>query len=105
MIIVPKRKYYVSLSNKKILPVPVDASSEFEVEIDRTFVSVFERLFKQMDDLEMRNFLRAHLPYIPYHNDKNNHDIDLRTQKIYAMIHEFSDPSTQRFIEQLPYFR
>lgn len=101
----PKCKLYVSVTDQRVFHYPNDSPWEFEIQVDREMVPVFRRLFAQMNDLEFRNFLRAHLPYIPYHYDQNNHEIDLRTQKVYAIIHEFSDEPTKRFIEELPYFR
>lgn len=100
-----KYKLYVSITDQRVFHSPHDSPWEFEVEVERPFIAIFHRLFNQMNDLEFRNFLRAHLPYIPYHFDRNNHDIDVRTKKIYAIIHEFSDEPTKRFIEALPYFR
>lgn len=100
-----KCKLYVSVTDQSVYNYPDVSPWEYEIEVERSFVPVFHRLFKQTSDLEFRNFLRSHLPYIPYHCDRNNHDIDLRTQKIYAIIHEFSDEPTKRFIEELPYFR
>lgn len=100
-----KCKLYVSVTDQRVYHHSGDSPWEFTVKVDRDFVPVFERLFAQIDELEFRNFLRSHLPYIPYHQDRNNHDIDLRTQKVYAIIHEFTDEPTKRFIEELPYFR
>ena len=100
-----KHKMYVSIENQKVYSYPDDSLWEYEVEIPQEYVKIFSGLFEQTEELEWRNFLRAHLPYIPYHNDRDNHEIDLRTQKIYALIHEFTDTESKRFIEELPYFR
>lgn len=99
-----KYKLYVSLTDQRVYNYPDDSPWEFEVNVTREFVPIFHRLFEQVSELEMRNFWRAHLPYIPYHYDRDNHEIDLRTQKVYAIIHEFSDEETKQFIERLPYF-
>ncbi|BAQ08477.1 transposase [Bacillus sp. OxB-1] len=100
-----KMKLYVSVANQQVYPYPQDSPWEYEVEITREAAPVFKRIFNQMDYLEIRNFFRAHLPYVPYHYDKDNHDVDRRTMMIYALIHEFTDEESKRFIEQLPYFR
>lgn len=100
-----KHKMYVSIVNQKVYSHPDDSLWEYEVEVPQQYVKVFNGLFDQTAELEWRNFLRAHLPYIPYHNDRDNHEIDLRTQKVYALIHEFTDTKSKRFIEELPYFR
>ncbi|MDS9472959.1 transposase [Sporosarcina pasteurii] len=101
----PKRKLYISVTDQRVYHYPDDAPWEFEIAVEPEFVPIFRRLFEQVNRLERRNFLRSHLPYVPYHYDSDNHDIDLRTKKVYAIIHEFSDKPTKRFIEQLPYFR
>lgn len=100
-----KSKLYVSVINHRVYSYPDDSPWEYEITIDNENVRVFHRLFEQMRGLEFRNFLRAHLPYVPYHLDSDNHNIDLRTQKVYALIHEYSDNETKKFIEALPYFR
>ena len=98
-------KMYVSVAHQQVYHRPHDSPWEYEVEVPNAYVPIFHRLFEQMYDLEIRNFYRAHLPYIPYHYDKDNHDIDLRTMKVYALIHEFTNDESKRFIEKLPYFR
>lgn len=101
----PKQKLYISITDQRVYHYPDDSPWEYEIAIEPQFVPIFQRLFEQMNTLEFRNFLRSHLPYVPYHYDKDNHDIDVRTKKVYAIIHEFSDKPTKRFIENLPYFR
>lgn len=100
-----KCELYVSVTDQRVYNHPDDAPWEYKIEVQREFVPIFHRLFEQMNELEFQNFLRAHLPYVPYHNDRDNHKIDIRTQKVYALIHEFSDQQTRAFIEELPYFR
>ncbi|CAM3249212.1 transposase [Filibacter tadaridae] len=100
-----KFRMYVSVLNQQVYHHPDDSPWEYEVSVTREYVPIFHHLFKEMDRLEFRNFLRSHLPYVPYHYDKDNHDIDIRTMKVYALIHEFTDNQSKRFIEKLPYFR
>lgn len=98
-------KLYVSVSDHRIYSHPDDAPWEYAIEVEKQYVPVFQQLFEQVNELEFLNFWRSHLPYIPYHHDETNHTIDLRTKKVYALIHEFSDSETKEFIEGLPYFR
>lgn len=100
-----KVKLYVSVVNQQVYSHPHDSPWEYEIAVTKEAAVIFKRLFNQMDRLEFRNFLRSHLPYVPYHYDRDNHDIDLRTMKVYALIHEFTDNESKKFIENLPYFR
>ncbi|WP_248511768.1 transposase [Sporosarcina sp. NCCP-2222] len=98
-------KLYVSVANQQIMTDKHSSPWEYELTITREYIPIFEHLFEQMNHLEFRNFLRSHLPYVPYHFDSDNTDIDVRTMKLYALIHEFTDTETRLFIEKLPYFR
>ncbi len=100
-----KHKMYVSISDQRVYTHPHDSPWDYEVVVTQEYIPVFYNLFEQTYELEFRNFFRAHLPYIPYHYDRGNHEIDARTQKVYALIHEFTDEHSKKFIEQLPYFR
>lgn len=100
-----KQKMYVSLTDFTCSHMKGTGSNEITVEMPPAFAKVLMKLFRQLHQLEDHNMFRAHLPYIPYHYDALNHDIDYRLQKVYALIHEFGDAHTKRFVEQLPYFR
>ncbi|MEO4051836.1 transposase [Solibacillus sp. CAU 1738] len=99
-----KKKVYVSIVHLTCNHYPTVSPSEFMIEIEPYKAKVFEKLFRQINTLETDNMVRAHLPYIPYHYDALNHEIDTRLKKIYALIHEFGDEDTKQFVEQLPYF-
>ncbi|SIT85764.1 transposase [Edaphobacillus lindanitolerans] len=98
-------KLYVSISGRQIHPAPHPYPWEFEIEANRKTELMMRSLFSQIDNVEWSNFLRAHLPAIPYHLDKENHEIDRRVAKLYAIVHEYGDEETKRFVEELPFFR
>ena len=99
-----KQNVYVSVAHLTCKLQP-GSSYEFVLQMDPIKARVFLKLFTQMQSLEAANAFRAHLPYIPYHMDRLNHEIDYRLYKVYALIHEFGDDEAKRFVEQLPYFR
>lgn len=104
MITINQSTIYVSVANQSFSYVPLGLPCEFKLKLDNNKAQIFERLFMQIDSLEFDNAVRAHLPYIPYHLDESNDEIDVRLKKIYALIHEFGDDHTKQFVEQLPYF-
>ncbi|ARF15657.1 transposase [Sporosarcina sp. P12(2017)] len=105
IMIEEKYPMYISINHKMVLTDPHASTWEYKVEVTREAYPVFEKLFSQMEQLEFQNFLRSHLPYIPYHYDQDNDKVDLRLKKIFALIHEYTDDESKRFIEQLPLFR
>ncbi len=84
--------------------MPLGEPCEFKLKMDSKNAYIFEKLFLQLNSLEFENAVRAHIPYLQYHLDESNDEIDLRLKKIYALIHEFGDEHTKDFVEQLPYF-
>lgn len=98
------KRVYVSIANQGIYSTPYESPWEFELNIERDALNAFEKLFQQLQLLEISNMWRAHLPYIPYHLDRENDEIDLRLKKLYALVHEYGDADTKVFVEQLPYF-
>ena len=99
-----KYKMYVSVVDQRVYSFPDDSTWEYEVDIERDYVPIFQRLFDQQNDLEFQNFFRAHLPYLPYHYDRVNHDVDLRTKKVYALIHEFTDEESKALYRTVAVF-
>lgn len=79
-------------------------SFEFVLKLEPQKARIFAKLFQQIERMEEKVAFRAHLPFIPYHLDRLNHEVDTRLKKVYALIHEFGDDDTKRFVEQLPYF-
>ncbi|MEK4230412.1 transposase [Solibacillus sp. FSL H8-0538] len=98
-----KTNVYVSIAHLtcNFFPGP---SNEFVLKLEPIKANVFAKLFQQIQRLEEKNAFRAHLPCIPYHLDQLNSEIDTRLKKVYALIHEFGDAETKKFVEQLPYF-
>ena len=99
-----KQNVYVSVAHLTCNLQP-GSSYEFVLQMDPIKARKITKIFTQMQGLEAANAFRAHLPYIPYHMDRLNHEIDYRLYKVYALIHEFGDDEAKRFVEQLPYFR
>lgn len=76
-----KYKMYVSITDLTCSHIPNLSSNEFKVELEPAIARIFTKLFNQINGLEGHNLWRAHLPYIPYHYDELNHDIDTRLKK------------------------
>ena len=98
-----KRPVYVSVANLTCNFQP-GLSNEFVLKMEPQQARVFAKIFTQMNQIEASNAFRAHMPYIPYHMDYHNHEIDHRLKKVYALIHAFGDDAAKHFVEQLPYF-
>lgn len=99
-----RQKIYVSVAHLTCNFTP-GSSYEFVLQMDPLKARVFLKIFNQIQTLEASNAFRAHMPFIPYHMDRLNHELDNRLQKVYALIHEYGDEETKHFVENLPYFK
>ena len=99
-----RQMYYISVPHLTCTAYPGAGPYNFKLELEPLKARVFQKIFGQIYQLETSNMIRAHLPFIPYHMDELNHDIDHCYKQIYALIHEFGDEQTKEFVEQLPYF-
>lgn len=99
-----KQTYYVSVVHLTCSPHAGIQPYDFAIRLEPHIARVFQKIFQQLYRMDSANAFRAHLPYIPYHYDELNHTIDHRYKMIYALLHEFGDAETRKFVEQLPYF-
>lgn len=97
-------KVYVSVAHHRYYFHPDDSPWEYEIEAGPEVIGVIDQLFNQKDELEWKNFLRAHLPYIPYHLNRENDEVDNRLKKLYAILHEFGNDEAKEVIESMPYY-
>ncbi|WP_313894479.1 transposase [Psychrobacillus sp.] len=89
-------KVYVSLNHRQVYAFPDESTWEFEVTAERRIIRILHQLFDQLKRVEGAHFFSPDIQNSPY---------DLRLKKIYALIHEFCDEESKKFIEQLPYFQ
>ncbi|WP_223823564.1 transposase [Rummeliibacillus sp. TYF-LIM-RU47] len=95
---------YVSVMHKYYNFSPDLAPWEFQINTNAEMLKVLDLLFRQMQGWEASGMWRAHLPAVPYHLDAQNNEVDKRLAKVYAIIHEYGDEETKKFIEGMPYY-
>lgn len=100
----PNVDVYVSVMHKYYNFSPHDSPWEFHINIDPSMLEVMDVLFDQLQSWDNNSIWRAQLPAVPYHFDQQNDEVDNRLMKLYALIHEFGDKETKKFIEQMPYY-
>jgi len=97
-------KIYVSVANHRYYFHPDDSPWEYEIEAAPEVLGVLNQLFDQKDEIEWKNFFRAHIPYIQYHLDEENDQVDNRLKKLYAVIHEYGNDEAREIIESMHYY-
>lgn len=94
----PKKTYYVSLESGEISQVKSASSWEYKIEATDEEILQLRQLFNENYSNEIGTFLRAHVPFVEYHNDSSNDKYDQNMLKAYKMIYDLGDDEAKSFI-------
>lgn len=97
----PKKTYYVDISSGEISQSSSASSWNFKIEANDEEITQLREEFTYNYDMGVRNFIRAHIPFDEYHNDKENHAQDNSLIRIYEMLHQLGDQETKNHIESM----
>lgn len=93
-----KKTYYVSLESGEISQVKSASSWEYKIEATDEEILQLRQLFNENYSNEIGTFLRAHVPFVEYHNDSSNDKYDQNMLKAYKMIYDLGDDEAKSFI-------
>lgn len=96
-----KRTYYVSVQAESIMAEQGDSAYEFEIEATDREVGILQEMFEELDDADNVTAIRAHIPYVQYHDDPENDAYDVQLQAIYRKLHELGTAETKHHIESM----
>ena len=96
-----KRVYYVDLNSGDVLENPIESSPSFRIKANYEELNQLKKCFNELYSADLETFERAHIPYLEYHHDPENHHYDASLKKIYAAIYELGDEEAKRSIEQI----
>ncbi|WP_082347168.1 hydrolase [Bacillus sp. FJAT-18017] len=96
-----KKTYYVSIANGEISQSATSSPWNFKIEATDEEITTLREYFDENYTHELGNFVRAHIPYVEYHHDKDNDAYDIGMQKIYSMIYDLGDKQARNHIESM----
>ncbi|MBY6036441.1 hydrolase [Fictibacillus nanhaiensis] len=99
-----KRPYYVNVEGGEILPIKTASSFQFEISASDEDVRKLAKMFDEMESTANDTFVRTHLPYVPYSNDRDNDRYDHKLQEVYRFIHDLGQDETRQFIETMKFW-
>lgn len=96
-----KNKFYINLGSLEISQTKYDNNDEFIIYATEDEVRTLRGKLDGMYDSDIRTFFRAHVPIMPYHNDKSNDDYDGGITEAFQMIYDLGDKETKKHIEEM----
>lgn len=96
-----KKTYYIDIGNGEISSVSTASPWNFKIEASDEEITSLREIFEQSYAVGWQNFMRAHVPYIQYHYDRENDVQDDLLIQTYGMIHKLGDDEAKRHIESM----
>ncbi|KAB8131475.1 hydrolase [Gracilibacillus oryzae] len=90
-----KKKYYVNIGTQEISQIPYGTNAEFVIYANDEEIFLLREKFNEIRDADLSSYVRAHIPFIPYHNDPQNDDYDSGIKGAYQMIYNLADSATK----------
>ncbi len=94
-----RHTYYVSVQDGSISQHRDAAAWQFQIEADDDQILQLRDYFDEQYMTDWKGFFRAHVPYLEYHYDSPNDEMDRKRKAIYSMIFELGNEETKNFIE------
>ncbi|OZU88536.1 hydrolase [Virgibacillus indicus] len=96
-----KKKYYIDIGSGEISQIKYDNNDSFTIQATTEEVSLLRAKMENMHDAGVRSFFRAHVPIMPYHNDKSNDDYDSNLTETYQMLYDLGDDEVKKHIDSI----
>lgn len=96
-----KKTYYVSVQAGSVLENQGDAAYEFEIVASERDIDLLEEQFGLLSDWDNSSAFRAHLPGVPYHQDREQDGYDYTLTEVYRMLYKLGTDETKRTIAQM----
>ncbi|NGP44234.1 hydrolase [Bacillaceae bacterium SIJ1] len=96
-----KQVYTVSVAKREINANQTNSPYEFKVSATEDEIEHLRELFNELGTTSFDNFVRAHIPYIQYHDDMENDMYDRQLIQIYRYIERLGDDKTREHIESM----
>jgi hypothetical protein len=96
-----KKTYYIGIANGEISQSSTSSPWNFKIEATDDEITDLREYFDQNHTTEWANFMRAHVPFVEYHNDRSNHVYDDNLMQVYRMIYQLGDEEARQHIKSM----
>ena len=97
-----KKAYYVDLVSGDVLEQNlIEENPSFRIFATDEELNELKREIDRNYTGDLVSFMRAHVPYMLYHNDPGNDKYDDALKAIYAVIYKYGDDEAKRHIEEI----
>lgn len=96
-----KKTYYVDIGSGEISQTKYQNNDSFIINATNEEVAMLRAKLNNMDGAAYNSFWRAHVPIMPYHNDKPNDSYDASMVDVYQMLYDLGDETAKNHIKSI----
>ncbi|KKK36220.1 hydrolase [Mesobacillus campisalis] len=96
-----RKTYYIDVASGEISQSRTASTWNFQIQANDEEITRLREEFDCSHSSGVENFLRAHVPFLEYHHDRQNDEQDASLKRIYAMIHQLGDQEAKKHIESM----
>ncbi|MFD2208176.1 hydrolase [Virgibacillus halophilus] len=96
-----KQKYYVNLASQQISTVRFENNDSYVIYASEEEVRNLRQKLNHMHEGDMNAFFRAHVPIMPYHNDRGNDHYDSGMSEAFQIIYDLGDEKTKEHLTDI----
>jgi len=96
-----RQKYFISVGEGEISKIPYHNNDHFVIFANEEEIGLLRSKFENLHESSFDSFLRAHVPFIPYHNDEENDMYDNNLTETYQMLYDLGDEKTKKHVQSM----
>src|SRR4051812_49372405 len=96
-----KKTYYVEIASGGISQSATNSPWNFKIDATTEEINTLRNYFDESEESELRNFIRAHIPFREYHHDPENDTYDTSLRQVYHLIYKLGDSEAKQQIQSM----
>lgn len=96
-----RKKYFVNMQSKEISETKYGNSNYYTIFARAEEVDQLRRLMDNMSDADQASFIRAHVPFVPYHIDDATDTYDQYYKEAMKFIYQYGNHEARDHIESM----
>jgi hypothetical protein len=101
VFVLERKKFYVNIGSGEISQTKFGNNDEFTIHATNDEILLLRSKLNNMHGASWQSFWRAHVPIMPYHNDKPNDRYDDELAETYQMLYDLGDDNVKKHIEEI----
>lgn len=96
-----KEKYFINIGTGEISQNRYQNNDDYVIYASSEDITLLRATLENMHGASFDSFIRAHIPIMPYHNDKANDEYDANMIEAFRMVYQLGDEQAKSHIESM----